>query len=88
VKAEERLSDALATLADHVEPSADPYDHVQATWRRRERRRRAVAALLAVAVIGAADAAALWALNSGNPRAHLVEHPTNDRIEITVPGQP
>ena len=88
MKAEERLSDALATLAGQVEPSADPYDRVQSTWRRRERRRRAAAALLAVAVIAGADAAALWALNSGNPKAHLVEHPNHDQIENIVPGQP
>lgn len=41
--------------------------------------------LLAVAVIGGADAAALWALSSGNPKAHLLEDPPPQRVEITVP---
>ncbi len=86
MKAEERLSDALTSLARGVEPSPDPYDRLHATWRRRERRRRTVAALLAVAVIAGADAAALWALNSGNPRAHLLEDPPPQRVEITVPN--
>ncbi|MFC5730148.1 MULTISPECIES: hypothetical protein [Nocardioides] len=82
MKAEERLSDTLHSLARGVDPTPDPYDRLHATWRRRERRRRAVAALLAVAVIGGADAAALWALSSGDPKAHLLEDPPPQRVEI------
>lgn len=75
MKAEERLTDVLSTLAQGVEPSPDAYDAAHATWQRRERRRRAVAAVLAVAVIAGADGAALWALSHGDPEAHLVEQP-------------
>ena len=73
MKAEERLADALSTLAQGVDTSPDAYDAAQATWQKRERRRRLVAAVLAVAVIAGADGAALWALSHGDPEAHLVE---------------
>ena len=78
MKPEERLADALSTLAQGVETSPDApdaYDTAQATWQKRERRRRLVAAVLAVAVIAGADGAALWALSHGDPEAHLVEQP-------------
>ena len=78
MKAEERLADALSTLAQGVETSPDApdaYDAAQATWQKRERRRRLVAAVLAVAVIAGADGAALWALSHGDSEAHLVEQP-------------
>lgn len=75
MKAEERLADALSTLAQGVETSPDSYDAAQATWQKRERRRRLVAAVLAVAVIAGADGAALWALSHGDSEAHLVEQP-------------
>lgn len=88
MKAEERLADALQTLARQVEESPGAYTRAHAEWRRRERRRRVVVAVLAVAVIAGADGAALWALNSGSPQAHLVERPSHDRPEIQVPVQP
>ena len=87
MKADERLSEALQTLAGQVEPSAAGYDRARREWQRRERRRRALVAGLAVAVIVAADGAALWALSSGDPEAHIVEQ-RQEQQELPVPGQP
>lgn len=87
MKAEERLSDALQTLAGQVEPSAAGYDRARREWQRRERRRRALVAGLAVAVIVAANGAALWALSSGDPEAHIVER-RQEQHQLPVPGQP
>jgi hypothetical protein len=88
VKAEQRLSEALQTLARQAQASPDAYARAHVEWRRRERRRRVAAAALAVAVIAAADGAALWALNSGTPDSHIVEQPEQERPEIRIPGQP
>ena len=45
-------------------------------------------AVLAVVVIGAADGAALWALNSGSPETHIVEREPDDGPGVRVPLQP
>ena len=84
MKAEQRLSEALQSLADQVGASPGAYDRAKVEWRRRERRRRMVVAALAVSVVVAADGAALWALNSGSPDTHIVDQQPGSR----VPGQP
>lgn len=89
MKAEERLRDALEMLAEQVDASPDAYRRAQTEWRRRERRRRIVVAVLAAAVIAAADGAALWALNSGAPDAHIIDNtPTAPPTAPQIPGQP
>jgi hypothetical protein len=86
VKTEQRLSEALQILADQVDASPQAYSRVQTEWRRRERRRRLVVAVLAVTVIVAADGTALWALSSGSPETHIVDHTPGDDPQL--PGQP
>ncbi len=89
MRTEERLRDVLETLAEQVDASPDAHRRAQAEWRRRERRRRIVVAVLAATVIAAANGAALWALNTGTPDAHIVENtPTAPPAAPQIPGQP
>lgn len=69
---EERLRDALDTLAEGVQASPDAYRRARARWRRRERRRRLVLAILAAVVFALADGIGLWALNHARPNAHII----------------
>lgn len=69
---EERLRDALGTLASGVTVSSDAYRGVQAEWRRRERRRRRTAAAVATALILLADGVGLWALNQASDSDQVI----------------
>ncbi|WP_109509084.1 hypothetical protein [Nocardioides speluncae] len=76
---EERLTEALDSLAGQVGSSAGAFPRVQAEWRRRERRRRLVGAVLAVVVVATSNGVALWALGDGSADTHIVDR---------SPGQP
>lgn len=65
-RTEQRVRDALGSLADGVTVSSDAYRGIQAEWRRRERRRRRTAAAVATALILVADGVGLWALNQAS----------------------
>ncbi|WP_158852134.1 hypothetical protein [Saccharothrix deserti] len=69
---EQRIEEALRTMASGVRTSPDAFLQVQSRWRRRERRRRLVVAALATAVIVAADGIALWALSDAPPEQHII----------------
>lgn len=70
--ADERLRDALGSLADAVRADPADYGRASASWRRRHRRRRLVLAILAALVFTAADAVGLWALSSADPHVHVI----------------
>jgi hypothetical protein len=69
---EQRLEDALSTLAAGVTTSPDAYREVRTRWRRKERRRRLIVAALATAVVLATNGIALWALSDARPDQHII----------------
>lgn len=69
---EDRLREALDTLAGSVEPKPGAYRRVSAEWRRRERRRRLLTALLVLVVLALADLVGLWALNRADPGSSVI----------------
>ncbi|MFP8962236.1 hypothetical protein ACLIYP_17015 [Streptomyces nanhaiensis] len=60
---EERLREALETLAGGVHAAPDAYRAARGGWLRRERRRRLVLAVLVTVVFVLAVLAGLWVLN-------------------------
>jgi hypothetical protein len=69
---EERLREALDTLAGQVHPAPDAFRQARAQWRRRERRRRLILAILIAVVFAIADLIGLWALNQAQDGAHII----------------
>ncbi|WP_112264371.1 hypothetical protein [Lentzea terrae] len=77
---EQRLEEALRTVAAEVTASPGAYREVQSRWRRKERRRRLIVAALATAVVLATNGIALWALNDARPDQHIIfTDPTQTR---------
>jgi len=76
---EQRLEEALRTVASAVTTSPDAYRDVRFRWRRKERRRRLIVAALATAVVVATNGIALWALSDATPDQHII---------FTEPTQP
>jgi hypothetical protein len=89
---DDRLRDALQTLATGVPETAGDYRRASAGWRRRYRRRRLRLAILIAIVLVAADAIALWALNQTNPDAYVIfsdpNPPPSSQAPIVRVGQP
>jgi hypothetical protein len=69
---EERLREALDTLAGQVHPAPDAFRQAQAEWWRRERRRRLILAILIAVVFAIADLIGLWALNQARDGTHII----------------
>jgi hypothetical protein len=89
---DDRLRDALQTLAAGVPAASGDYRRASAGWRRRYRRRRLVLAILAGIVFLAADAIGLWALNQTDPDAYVIFSDPKPAPETPAPlvrvGQP
>jgi ferric-dicitrate binding protein FerR (iron transport regulator) len=62
-RTEQELREALAALADGVQPPPDAYRTARGEWLRRERRRRLVLAVLITVVFALATLIGLWVLN-------------------------
>lgn len=71
-RTEDRLREALGTLAEQVSASPQAYRRAQAAWRRRERRRRLWVAVVAAVMIALADLVGLWAVNQARSGAPVV----------------
>ena len=85
---EQRLRDALGTLADGVEVDPGAYRRVRAEWRRRERVRRLLLLVLLLVVVACADAIGLWVVNSGSPGGSLIFDDRPGQRAPAVPGVP
>lgn len=85
---EARLREVLDTLAERVEPASDAYRRARAQWQRRERRKRLLVIVLAVLLVGGADAVGLWALNNAKSLVVFDDTGTGDTPRRGVVVQP